>query len=310
MTIVYTNPVFQDHETGQHPETPKRLAAIEKTLLKNGLPTGCSEGKITAVLPEDLQRVHTQDLIQTAREISESGGGYLDSDTLVSPKSFEVAKIAAGTSCSAVDSVLKGIDKTSLCLIRPPGHHATQNQSMGFCIFNNIAVAAKHAIAKHQVNKILIVDWDVHHGNGTQDIFYEDDQVMFFSIHRYPFYPGTGVETETGTGRGLGATVNAPIIEGTSRQEYLDTFEKCLHFAAQKIKPELVLISAGFDAHYQDPIGSLGLHTEDFATLTKKVKEVANVYAQDRVVSFLEGGYNLEALADSVQAHLKELSAN
>jgi acetoin utilization deacetylase AcuC-like enzyme len=182
---------------------------------------------------------------------------------------------------------------------------------MGFCLFNNIALAARHAQRKHGLNRLLIIDWDVHHGNGTQDIFYEDPSVVFFSIHRYGdgFYPGTGAANETGRGKGLGHIVNAPIRYGTSRREYLASFRTGLEKAAEKIKPELVLLSAGFDAHAKDPIGSLGLETEDFATLTQAVLEIARTHAGGRLVSCLEGGYHLDALAESVEAHLNELLA-
>jgi acetoin utilization deacetylase AcuC-like enzyme len=182
---------------------------------------------------------------------------------------------------------------------------------MGFCLFNNIALAATHAKTAHKLNKVLIVDFDVHHGNGTQDIFYEDGQVMFFSIHRYGrgFYPGTGAADETGKGKGKGTILNAPIAFGTSRKDYHAAFKKALEKAAETIKPELVLLSAGFDAHAKDPIGSLGLEVEDFVTMTKEVLEVAKTHAKGRLVSCLEGGYNLEVLAESVQAHLEELLA-
>jgi acetoin utilization deacetylase AcuC-like enzyme len=233
----------------------------------------------------------------------------LDVDTIVSSKSYEVALAAAGAGVAAVDAVLSGQDKTALCLIRPPGHHATPTHSMGFCLFNNIALAADHARRVHQLDRILILDWDVHHGNGTQDIFYEDQEIFFLSIHRYGagFYPGTGAADETGSGRGLGYTANVPIRYGTSRKDYFSALKNALDKAADKMKPQLVLVSAGFDAHRKDPIGSLGLETEDFSKLTRMALDVARTHAQGRLVSCLEGGYDLEALAESVQVHLEEL---
>jgi acetoin utilization deacetylase AcuC-like enzyme len=182
---------------------------------------------------------------------------------------------------------------------------------MGFCLFNNVALAAAHAKRQHKLTRVLLIDWDVHHGNGTQDIFYEDPEVMFYSIHRYGqgFYPGTGAAEETGKGKGLGYTLNVPVKFGTPRKEYHDLFTKALEKAAAKIKPELMLLSAGFDAHAKDPIGSLGLETEDFTTLTRRVLEVAKAHARGRLVSCLEGGYNVEALAEGVQVHLEELLA-
>jgi acetoin utilization deacetylase AcuC-like enzyme len=239
------------------------------------------------------------------------GGGRLDPDTVVSAESFEVGLAAAGACVSAVDAVLRGDDKNALCLVRPPGHHATPTRSMGFCLFNNIALAAHHALTAHSLDRVLIVDWDVHHGNGTQDIFYADPRVLFFSIHRFGmgFYPGTGDADETGESAGLGYTLNAPLRYGTPRNDYRAAFRSALDKAADKIKPQLVLISAGFDAHARDPIGSLGLEVEDFVWLTQQVLDVAKSHCGGRLVSCLEGGYNLDVLAESVQAHLEELLA-
>jgi acetoin utilization deacetylase AcuC-like enzyme len=241
--------------------------------------------------------------------LAQRGGGRLDSDTVVSPASFDVAQLAAGAACDAVDRVLAGDDKTALCLVRPPGHHAIPERGMGFCLFNNIAVAASVALSEHQLDRVLIVDWDVHHGNGTQDTFYADGRVGFFSIHRWPFYPGTGAVDETGTGDGLGATRNLPIQFGTPRARYMDTFRRELENFATRIRPQLVLVSAGFDSHRTDPIGSLGLEVEDFANLTKIVTDVAAAHAGGRIISMLEGGYNPPVLAECVESHLRGLLA-
>ena len=243
------------------------------------------------------------------KQLAEHGGGRIDADTVVSPESFDVALAAAGACVAAVDAVLKGDDQN--CPVpgaaARPSRHA--DAAMGFCLFNNIALAARRADDHHELERVLIVDWDVHHGNGTQDIFYEDPNVLFFSIHRYGmgFYPGTGAADETGSGKGLGHTVNVPVRFGIAARTTSPLFAKHLEKAADRIKPELVLLSAGFDAHAQDPIGSLGLEMEDFATLTKQVLDVAKTHAQGRLVSCLEGGYNLDALAESVQTHLEEL---
>jgi acetoin utilization deacetylase AcuC-like enzyme len=309
MTLLFTDPVFLNHDTGDHPETAERLRAIGTMLGQSGLRSRCTPGLFTPLDAAEMRTVHTPRLIERVRRMAEAGGGHLDADTAVSPASYDVALSAAGACAAAVDAVLAGRDRTTLCLVRPPGHHATPTHSMGFCLFNNVAVAVRHARLKHAVNRVLIVDWDVHHGNGTQDIFYEDPSVFFLSIHRYGqgFYPGTGAADETGAGGGLGATRNVPIRYGTNRDEYLARFSQALEAAADAIRPELVLISAGFDAHRLDPIGNLGLDAEDFAMLTRKVREVAGVHAAGRLVSCLEGGYHWQATADSVQAHLEVL---
>src|SRR5262245_22727305 len=273
MTLLYTDPIFLDHDTGAHPENAERLRVIAQMLGSTGLRQRCTRGRFTPLEPAALLEVHSSAMVDRVRQMAELGGGRLDADTVVCPASYRVGLAAAGACVAAVDAVLGGADPTALCLVRPPGHHATPTHAMGFCLFNNIALAARHATSKHQLNRVLIVDWDVHHGNGTQDIFYEAADLTFFSIHRYGmgFYPGSGAKDETGLGKGLGHIFNAPIRYGTSRKDYLAHFTSVLEKAADKIKPELVLVSAGFDAHALDPIGSLGLEVEDFATLTKLV---------------------------------------
>ncbi len=311
MTLLYSDPLFLKHQTGQHPERPERLRSITARLDAAGLTGRCTPGTYRPLTEEALLAVHSPEQVRRARHAAERGGGRLDPDTVVSPASFEVALAAAGACVAAVDAVLAGPERTALCLVRPPGHHATPTRSMGFCLFGNVALAAHHARTAYQVNRVLIVDWDVHHGNGTQDIFYEDPAVTFFSIHRYGmgFYPGTGAADETGTRGGLGHTLNAPIRYGTRRHDYRGAFTRALEKAAAVSKPELLLVSAGFDAHARDPIGSLGLEAEDFAWLTQQVLDVARTHAAGRLVSCLEGGYDLQALAESVQAHLEELLA-
>lgn len=311
MTLLYTDPVFLKHETGQHPETADRLRSITARLDKSGLTKMCKTGEYKPLAEEVVAKIHSPKMIQRAKQVAAHGGGHIEADTVVSGDSFRVALAAAGACVAAVDEVIKGTAANALCLVRPPGHHATPTTSMGFCLFNNVALAARHAKAAHQVTRILIVDWDVHHGNGTQDIFYEDPEIMFYSIHRYGmgFYPGTGAAEETGRGKGLGYTVNMPVRFGVSRKEYHGMFTKALEKAADKIKPELVLVSAGFDAHARDPIGSLGLEVEDFGELTKQVLDVAKTHGKGRLVSCLEGGYHLQMLAESVQAHLEHLLA-
>jgi acetoin utilization deacetylase AcuC-like enzyme len=312
MTLLYRDPLFQRHQTGPHPERPARLQAIDARLEEAGLPARCRAGAYRPLTPEQVLRVHAPEQVAAVAEVARRGGGHLDPDTIVSPASFEVALAAAGACVAAVDAVVAGADRTALCLVRPPGHHATPTRSMGFCLFNNIALAARQARERHGVSRVLIVDFDVHHGNGTQDIFYEDPTVVFYSIHRYGhgFYPGTGSAAESGQGPGLGYTFNAPVAFGTPRRDYHACFASILEKAADRSRPELVLLSAGFDAHAQDPIGALGLETEDFSTLTRLVLDVARTHAGGRLVSCLEGGYDLDALADSVTVHLTELLAS
>ena len=217
------------------------------------------------------------------------------------------ARIAAGAAIGAVDGVVNGPNRRALCLVRPPGHHARPHEPMGFCLYATVAVAATDAVERLGLNRVLVVDWDVHHGNGTQEIFYDDPRVGFLSIHRYPFYPGSGAKGETGTGAGLGTKRNVPIAFGTSRPDYLAAFRSGLHALADKMKPQLVIVSAGFDAHAEDPVGSLGLEEEDFIEMTRDVMDVAETHAQGRVVSVLEGGYNVSRLVGCVTAHLEAL---
>jgi len=308
MTLLYSDPRFLDHDTGRgHPERAERLRQISALLDSSGLATESARPQWQPATLERIERVHGGRYVKSVADLAGRGGGWPDPDTVVSPASFDVARLAAGAASDAVDRVLAGEDRTALCLVRPPGHHALPDRAMGFCLFNNIAVAARVAIDEHGLDRVLIVDWDVHHGNGTQAIFYADGQVGYFSIHRWPFYPGTGATDETGTGAGLGATTNLPIAFGTPRNVYRDQFRQELEGFASRIKPQLVLISAGFDSHREDPIGSLGLEVEDFADLTRCVLDVANVHANGRVVSLLEGGYHPTRLAECVAEHLTGL---
>ena len=309
MTLLYSDPVFLEHATGHHPENAERLRRVTRQLADAHVLERCKAAAFKPADKESILAVHDVQVFERARAMAERGGGYLDPDTVVCPASFKVALNAAGACMAAVDDVLARVDRTALCLVRPPGHHATPDTSMGFCLFNNIAVAAAHARNKHGLNRVMIVDWDVHHGNGTQDIFFADPAQYFLSIHRFGggFYPGTGASDETGTGAGLGFTRNVPVRFGASRQEYREAFRNALETAADKFKPELILLSAGFDAHALDPVGSLGLETEDFGELTRNILEVARAHTGGKLVACLEGGYNVDALAESVQVHLEEL---
>ena len=307
MTLLYTDPRFLQHETGKHPERPERLAAITRQLERSGLAERCVLPTWEPLSAQRLALVHDPDYVKRVQSFAADGGGRIEEDTVVSPASYDVASLAAGAVADAVQRVLADEAKQALCLIRPPGHHALTQAAMGFCLFNNIALGARVAIDEFHLNRVLVVDFDVHHGNGTQDMFYEDEQVGFLSLHRFPFYPGTGKWDETGTGAGLGSIRNLPIEFGTSRERILKQFATELEHFAAKIKPELVLLSAGFDAHREDPVGSLGLETEDFGPLTEAVQNVANDYAGGKLVSVLEGGYNTSRLAGCVELHLETL---
>jgi acetoin utilization deacetylase AcuC-like enzyme len=293
----------------RHPERPERLQAILKQLDRVGLAQASVPGSVREATREELVRVHTDSHVDLVAAFESAGGGLIEADTWVSQGSREAALLAAGATVEAVSAVVQGAAARALCLVRPPGHHARPDEPMGFCLFNNIAVAAAHATQALELNRVLIVDFDVHHGNGTQEIFYDDPRVGFLSIHRYPFYPGTGAVDETGTGAGLGYTRNVPLRFGVSRRDFRAAFRTNLEAMAEKVRPELVLISAGFDAHEEDPVGSLGLIEEDFDTLTTDILAVADADAAGRVVSVLEGGYNLSRLAGCVEVHLRRLGA-
>jgi acetoin utilization deacetylase AcuC-like enzyme len=276
--------------------------------LRNASPDGVLARRPVAPLSrERLERVHPVEYVESVRRFAKQGGGHLDADTVVCPASFDVALLAAGAVADAVERVVRGEDARAFCLVRPPGHHALPNQAMGFCLLANVALGARLAIDELGLDRVLIVDFDVHHGNGTQAVFWADPQVGFLSMHRYPFYPGTGAADESGAGRGLGATLNLPVRYGTPRHEYLAAYAAAVEQFADKIKPQLVLVSAGFDAHRLDPIGSLGLESEDFSAMTRILCDVAAAHAGGRIVSVLEGGYHPEAVAECVEIHLRAL---
>ncbi len=307
MTLLYADRRFLDHDTGRHPESPVRLEHVTRLLDNTGLADRCVRPAWQPADDAELLAVHDGDYLESLAALADRGGGQVDADTVVSRKSFNVARLAAGAACDAVRRVVSGEDRSALCLVRPPGHHALASRAMGFCLLGNVAMAARLAVDELELDRVLIVDWDVHHGNGTQDIFYDDERVGFFSAHRWPFYPGTGAADETGRGDGLGGTKNLPIQFGTPRREYLAHFADELYAFAAKMKPQLVLISAGFDSHAADPVGSLGLETEDFGELTSIVQSVAKGHAAGRIVSVLEGGYNPPVLAECVAIHLEGL---
>lgn len=257
----------------------------------------------------DVQACHTPQMYKTVENAVREGLGSLDVDTTVSLHSLEAALRGTGAACQAIDLVMSGQVANAFVPVRPPGHHATPERSMGFCLFNNVAVAARYAQSRHSgIERVAIIDWDVHHGNGTQGIFYDDPSVFFFSMHQYPWYPGTGSRGETGIGRGKGYTLNVPLRARTPASDHKTVLEAGLQDIHQKFKPDFIIISAGFDAHVGDPLGQLMLTDEDFVAMTKNVKEWANEVCQGRMISCLEGGYNLATLGNTVMAHVTELS--
>ncbi len=305
-TFYFTHPSFLAHDTGLgHPESPFRLRAIDAVLnrrefahlVKNEAP----RAEIDRVL-----LVHTQAHIDSVlKSIPQRGLHYLDPDTPVSPGSGEAALHAVGALCQAVDSVCAGKAKNAFCAVRPPGHHAEPGRSMGFCLFNNIAIAAEHARHAHGLKRVAIVDFDVHHGNGTQAAFAKNPEVLYASTHQYPWYPGTGSANETGVGN----IFNAPLPSGSGSREFRAAMAGKILPAVDKFQPELILVSAGFDAHKDDPLASLNLVDEDYAWVTRELSNLAKKHCGGKLVSTLEGGYNLEALGESAAAHVRELLA-
>jgi acetoin utilization deacetylase AcuC-like enzyme len=305
-TALLQSPRFRDHDTGSHPENATRIAAIAAALAREQTHVIRPEIPFGPAADEALSRVHDARYVAGLREFTAQGGGWLDADTYAGPESFAVAALAAGAALAAVDAVLDGDVRRAFVLGRPPGHHATPQRGMGFCLFNTVAIAAAQALARG-IERVLIVDWDVHHGNGTQDAFYDSDRVLFCSLHQSPLYPGTGAARERGEGAGLGYTLNVPLPAGTDDARYLAAFDEHVVPAAHDYQPQLVLVSAGFDAHQRDPLANLRLTTSCFAALTRRVVQIAHDHADGRVIAILEGGYDPPALAESVLAVLAVL---
>jgi acetoin utilization deacetylase AcuC-like enzyme len=305
-----TSQRFKDHHTGiGHPESPERLTSILNKISNSKLVNTTRTFTPKHSNPEIPEIVHTKEYVNRIKYACDVGAPIIDSvDNPISPDSFDVAVLAAGAVVEGVDLLFENGLNSVMALIRPPGHHAEKNMAMGFCLFNNAAVAARHAQNRHKAEKIVIIDFDVHHGNGTQHIFEQDPTVMYISTHQYPFYPGTGSKDDTGIGAGINTTWNYPLKAGVGDKEIIDVFDNSVADTVLSYNPDLIIISAGFDAHILDPIGELNVSTEGYYSISKTIFNLAQESCNGKILSCLEGGYNLSALADSVEVHLAALA--
>ena len=304
------DPIYLKHDTGQHVENSRRLESIISNLEQTGLKQQLIPIKPRAATIEELSLVHHKQHISHIRDMAQRGGGWINADTVMSPDSYDAALYAAGGAIRATEAVINGEVSNAFALVRPPGHHATSLQAMGFCLFNNVAIATKHALASYGLERILIIDFDVHHGNGTQGTFYDNPQVLYISTHQYPFYPGTGDVEETGSGAAKGTTINIPLPFGCGDTEYLQAFEQVIVPAAKRFSPRLILVSAGYDPHWADELALMQVSVTGFAQMVRIIKELADELCSGRLVFSLEGGYNLTALAVSVKATFDVLLGN
>lgn len=305
-TALLVDDRFLGHDTGQHPEHPRRIAAIQLALQEAELFNDRPVIELATATDEQILRVHSVPYLTQLERVAREGGAWIDADTLVAPDSVSVARLAAGSAVAAVDAVVQGAVTRAFCLGRPPGHHATRDNAMGFCLLNTAAIAAAHARARG-VTRVAIVDWDVHHGNGTQDIFYNDPSVWYASIHQAPLYPGTGARSETGTGAGVGATRNIPMPPGSGNDEWLGAMREQVVPFVEQAAPDLILLSAGYDAHRDDPIGGCLVDDDGFAELTRLTADLADRLTGGKVIAILEGGYDAAALGRSVIRSIRVL---
>lgn len=307
-TAVYFDPLYLEHDTGVgHPERAERLQASMKMLEKTGLAERVEIRSPRDATREEIELVHPPSHIDKVKRMAESGGGYLDMDTPVSPRSYEAALRSAGAGLDALERIMEGELENAFLLARPPGHHATAQRGMGFCLFNNNAITACYALRSFDLERVLIVDWDAHHGNGIQDIFYSDRDVLYVSTHQYPHYPGSGFVTEVGRGDGEGYTINFPFPAGTGEKAYLKAFDEVIVPVARQYRPQLLLVSAGYDGHFSDPLCSMRLTSGSYRKMADRLVGLAEELCDGRIIVALEGGYNLVGLATSVAATVAAL---
>ena len=304
------DPIYLKHDTGGHVENAGRLEAIISHLEQTGLRQRLTLVEPRAASVDEVALVHEKEYIAHIQETTQRGGGWLDADTLTSPDSYEAAIYAAGGVIKATEAVMDGEVSSAFALVRPPGHHATAHRAKGFCLFNNIAIAVKYALNKYKLDRIAIIDFDVHHGNGTQDAFYYDSQVLYTSTHEFPFYPGTGGIEETGIGKGEGTTINIPLPAGCGDTEYVSVFEQIIIPAVRRFNPGMILVSAGYDNHWADRLALMQVSITGFARMVKIIKGLADELCGSRLAFTLEGGYNLAALAASIKATFDVLMGN
>lgn len=306
MTAIYTDPQCLEHYAPGHPERPERVATAVGALEADECNGAWAWPTVRRAEPEAIALVHTDQHVGRIRQFAESGGGWIDPDTYVGPESYDAALVAAGATIQSLEDVLRGEQDNALVLVRPPGHHARTDKGMGFCLFNNAAAAAQWSIAQGLARKIAIVDVDVHHGNGTQEIFFERDDVLYASYHQYPYYPGTGALDEIGYGAGQGATVNLPLMAGCGDATYLAATERLLAPAVRRFEPECILVSLGFDAHWADPLAGMRVTLSGYAGVLEQVQALAQELCQGRIVLLLEGGYDLRVIERGTRmaAHL------
>lgn len=290
-----------------HPESPQRLAAIYEMLENPIMSWKFADIEPREATHDEIMTVHSSSYIDQIADTAGKECSFLDADTATSPESYQIAKLAAGGMCNAIDSVITGEVDNAFAFVRPPGHHAEKDYAAGFCIFNNVAIGAMHAILKQGMRKVLIVDWDLHHGNGTQNTFYNDPRVLYFSTHQYPFYPGTGSVNEIGRGQGLGYTINVPLCGGAGDEDYVKIFRRILEPVALVFRPDLVLLSAGFDIYYQDPLGGMRVRPEGFGALARILLNIAGKCCGGKFAAVLEGGYHIQGLIKSVKVVLEEM---